>query len=89
MVLHLSKCVLVAPDIRNRAVAEINDKKNRRELERPHSHPMSGRSVSMPLPTIMTASGSYSNSGLSTSAIPFGSPSPSPLLLSAPLLNID
>lgn len=69
---------------------EINDKKNRRELERPPIHPMSGRSVSMPLPTIMTASGSYLNSGSSTSAIPFAeSPSPSPLLMSAPLLNID
>lgn len=89
MVPHLSKCVLVAPDIRNRAVAEINDKKNRCELENPPNWanpPMLGRSVSTPLPTIMTASG-YPNSG--SSASPFGSPIPSPLLLSAPLLNID
>jgi hypothetical protein len=49
---------------------------------------MLGHSVSMPLPTIMTASG-YPPSGLSASAMPSGSPSPSPLHLSAPLLNID
>ena len=91
MVPHLSKCVLVAPDIRNHAVVEINDKKNRCKPARPHNHPMSGHSFSMPLPTIMTASASYSNSSLSTPDIPFGSPSPSPspLLLSALLLNID
>lgn len=83
MVRHLAKCVLVAPDVRNRAVEEINDKKNRREhpLTSQGTPSMLGRSISMPYPTaIMTSS-------LSTSTMP--SASPSPLLLSTPLLNID
>jgi hypothetical protein len=88
MVPHLSKCVLVAPDVRDRAVADINDKK----LNRRPNPPMLGRSVSMPLPVITTLSGyPFPNSGLSASATPSGSESasPSPLLLSAPLLNMD
>ncbi|KAM6491660.1 hypothetical protein JOM56_012904, partial [Amanita muscaria] len=85
MVPHLSKCVFVGPDIRNRAAEEINGKKNRRENPR-----MFGRSASMPLPAVMTGSGYVSNpSGLSVSATPSGSPSPSPLLLSASLLNLE
>jgi hypothetical protein len=85
MVPHLSGCALVGPDVRNRALQEINDKKNH---AKPPNPPMLARSVSMPLPAIVTTSGSsYPNSGLSTSAMPSGSPSPSPLLLSAPLLT--
>jgi hypothetical protein len=90
MVPHLSKCVLVRPDVRSHAVQEMNDKKNRCEnLPNP---PILGQSVSMPLPAIMMSTASYSsyqNFGLSTSSTPSGSPSPSPLLLSAPLLNLD
>ncbi|KAM6497447.1 hypothetical protein JOM56_007920 [Amanita muscaria] len=84
MVPHLSKCVFIGPDVRNRAVEEISGKKNRRE--NPHAR-MLGRSASMPLPAIMTGSG-YPTS-LSASAMPSGSPSPSPLLLSAPLVNLE
>jgi hypothetical protein len=84
---HLSKCVLVVLDVRNHAVAEINDKENCSE---PHNPPMLVCSISMPLPAIMTAGcPPYLNPSLSASPMPTGSPSPSPLLLSAPLLNID
>jgi len=86
MVPHLSKCVLVRPDIRNHAVQEINDKKTC--CKNPPNSPMLRHLVSMPLPTIMMASG-YPPSSLSTLAMPSGSPSPSPLLMSAPFLNID
>lgn len=90
MVPHLSKCVLIAPDVRDRAVAEINDKKLNRRGNPPNPPTgMLGRSVSMPLPTTASGHPPYLNSGLSASATSFGSPSPSPLLLSAPLLNID
>jgi len=87
MVPHLSKCSLVAPDVRNHALQEINDKKNC--PSNPSNPPMLAHSASMPLPAIMTSGSSYPNPGLSTSATPFGSPIPSPLLLSTPLLNLD
>lgn len=87
MVPHLSKCALVAPDVRNRALQEINDKKN--HPSNPSNPPMLARSASMPLPAIMTSGSSYPNPGLSTSATPSESPIPSPLLLSTPLLNLD
>ena len=86
MVPHLSKCVLVGLDIRNCAVQEINDKKTC--CENPPNPPILGHLVSMPLSTIMMASG-YPPSSLSALATPSGSPSPSPLLMSALLLNID
>jgi hypothetical protein len=87
MVPHLSKCVLVGPEVRNRAVEEVKGKKNRHE----NPPPMLGRSASMPLPAITTGFGhTYPPPGMSSaSAMSFESPSPSPLLLSAPLLNFE
>lgn len=79
MVPHLSKCVYVAPELQARAAEEIKGKKGR-------FPPILGRSASMPLP-ITTGSDYPTTSGWTraTSATP--SPVPSPLLLSAPLLN--
>ncbi len=50
MVPHLSKCVLIGPEIRNCALEEINTKKDR------HKHlPMTiERSASMPLCYVVT-----------------------------------
>ena len=81
MVPHLSKCVYVAPELRARAAEEIEGKKGR-------FPPILGRSASMPLP-ITTGSDYPTTSGWTraTSAMP--SPVPSPLLLSAPLLNFE
>ena len=90
MVPHLSKCVLIAPDVRDCAVAEINDTKLNHHGNPPDPPTsMLGRSVSMPLPTMASGYPPCLNSGLSTSATPSGLPSPSLLLLSVPLLNID
>jgi hypothetical protein len=52
---------------------------------------MIGQLASMPLPAIMTGFGhtTYPTPGMSTSEMSFDSPSPSPLLLSAPLLNFE
>ena len=70
--------------------SRINDKKLNR-CGNPPDPPTSmlGHSVSMPLPTMASGYPPYLNSGLNTSATPSGSPSPSLLLLSVPLLNID
>ncbi len=86
MVPHLSKCVLIGPEIRNRALEEINTKKDRHK----HLPMMIGRSASMPLPAIMMGLGhTYTAPGMSGSATPFESPTPSPLLLSTPLINFE
>ena len=80
MVPHLNKCIFVAPDIRAHALEEINGKKICRQ-----NPPMLGRSFSMPLPTITTEPDQIpylSGLGMSSQA-------PSPLLLSAPLLNME
>lgn len=86
MVPHLSKCVLVAPDVRARAVADINGRKTRGHDSQA---PMLGRSVSMPLLAISTSSDQvpYPNAGWNISGTP--SPAPSPLLLSTPLVNLE
>ena len=87
MVPHLSKCIHVGPNVRNCALEDINSKKSQ------HNNPPGtvGRSASMPLPAIMTGLGcapaTYPNLGTSTPTMLFESPCPSPLLLSAPLLN--
>ena len=87
MVPHLSKCIFVTPDVRTRAVEEINGKKNRGQ-ENPL---MLGRSVSMPVLAISTSSDQVpyptQAAGWSTTGTP--SPPPSPLLLSAPLVNLE
>ena len=89
MVPHLSKCIHVGPDVRNRALEDINSKKSQRD----NPPGTVGRSASMPLPAIMTGLGcvpaTYPNLGTSTPTTPFESPCPSPLLLSAPLLNFE
>ena len=89
MVPHLSKCIHIGPDVRNRALEDINSKKSQRD----NPPGTVGRSVSMPLPAIMTGLGcvpaTYPNLGTSTPTTPFESPCPSPLLLSAPLLNFE
>ena len=84
MVPHLAKCGFVAPDVRARAVEENNRKKSRRE-----NPPLLGRSASLPLPAITTGLGytAYQTASLIASATP--SPVPSPLMLSAPLLNLE
>ena len=82
MVPHLSKCVFVTPDVRARAVEEINGKKTCAH-ENP---PMLGRSVSMPLLAFSTGLDQGHQAPYPTSGTP--SPAPSPLLLSAPLLNL-
>jgi hypothetical protein len=88
MVPHLSKCVFVAPDVKARALEEINGKKNRGQ-ENP---PSLGRSVSMPVLSVSTSSDQvpyYPNAGWSTGISGTPSPAPSPLLLSAPLVNLE
>jgi hypothetical protein len=84
MVPHLIKCTFVAPDIRAQAVEERNKNRNQ---ENPQA-PILGRSISMPVLTFSSSSQvSYPTAGWSTTGTP--SPAPSPLLLSAPLLNIE
>ena len=86
MVPHLSKCVFVAPDVKDRAVEEINGKKNRATNNQNPS--MLGRSVSMPLPAVAFSGSSQVPYPTATaSATP--SPAPSPLLFSTPLLTFD
>ena len=82
MVPHLSKCVLVGPEVRSWALEEINVKKKKRD----NPPATIGRSASIPLPAITTGIGHHPGS---RSATPFDSPIPSPLLLSAPLLNFE
>jgi hypothetical protein len=84
MVPHLSKCSFVAPDIRTRALEEIHRKKTHHE-----NPPTLGRSISLPQLSIMTGLEQvpYLTVGWSNLATPF--PAPSPLLLSAPLLNLE
>lgn len=82
MVPHLYKCAFVAPDIKTIALDEINGKKGRRQ-----NPPILARSFSMPLPTIAT--GSDLDASWSGMGIPSDLAAPSPLLLSAPLLNIE
>ena len=86
MVPHLSKCLYVSPEIRARAVAEINGKKTRNQ-ENPQAtvHAL-GRSVSMPLLAISTSPDQIPATW-SASGTP--SPAPSPLLLATPLLNLE
>jgi len=80
MVLHLSKCCFVAPDIRAHATEEIHRKKTCHE-----NPPIPGCSISLPQLSIMTGLEQFPHptAGWSTLAMP--SPAPSPLLLSAPL----
>jgi hypothetical protein len=84
MLPHLSKCVLVAPDVRARALEDINKKNTSRggqgNLQAPM--PVLGRSVSMPVLSISSSGAGWSGTGTP-------SPVPSPLLLSAPLLNLE
>jgi hypothetical protein len=81
MVPHLSKCVFVTPDVKNRAIDEINEKKIRATAGGGQNPPMLGRSVSMPLPAIAFPGSDQLPYQTALSATP--SPVPSPLLLSA------
>ena len=56
MVPHLSKCVYVAPDVKSRAITEVNAKKNRVTAIQNTSI---GRSVSMPLSAIVFLGASF------------------------------
>ena len=86
MVPHLSKCVFVGPEVRSRAVEEIDGKK----ICRQNLSGTIGHSTNVPLrlPAIMTGFG-HPNPSTSRSTTPFGSPSPSLLLMSTPLLNFE
>lgn len=84
MVPHLAKCHLVAPHIRAHAAEENNAKKSHRGPGDPPMLEHSAATASVPFPAIKMGSGYAS---LVASATP--SPIPSPLLLSAPLLNIE
>ena len=89
MVPHLSKCVFVAPDVKDRAVEEINGKKTHATNSQLNPS-MLGRSVSMPLPAIAFPGSDQVRLPYPTataSATP--SPAPSPLLFSTPLLTFD
>ena len=86
MVLHLSKCVFVGPEVQSRAAEEINGKKIR--CQNPPGAIGHSTTVPLRLPPVITGFG-HPNPSMSRSTTPFGSPSPSPLLMSAPLLNFE
>src|ERR1700684_1599856 len=90
MVPHLTKCIFVAPDVKARAVEEVNEKTAR---GRENRGPVIGRSISMPHmpPPIITMGLDqvhyYPTAGYGYLATP--SPAPSPLLLATPLVDLD
>jgi hypothetical protein len=86
MIPHLATCSFVAPDVRARAVSAMEGSKLEKSRRRGPPNPlMLERSASLPsFPHPLIATGSSRTAGL-LSGTP--SPMPSPLLLTAPILN--